>query len=163
MPKSRKVRRSRLMTARGASASMLMTWTRGPNQPPPVSNRQSYVRRRVVIELAAAGIVKSGDVATALGSGGDYAVEKISCWGTPTSLFSSTTFTAYPGVLLDGATVADPVVVTDSGSANSRPSVVYRIPPQKSVVFNRDTGGTLNFVEANTAATYHVDVLQYTS
>jgi len=157
------MRRSRLMTARGASASMLMTWTRGSNQPPPVSNRQSYVRRRVVLELTGPGIVKSGDVSTALGSGGDFAVERISCWGNPTTMFSSTTFTAYPGVILDGATVADPVVVTDSGSANSRPSVVYRVPPQRAVVFNRDTGGTLNFVEANTAATFHVDVLQYTS
>jgi len=148
-------------TINGASASVL-SWRTGSAQPPAVSNKASYINRKIVFDIAAAGSVKVGDVASALGSGGDFIVKKISCWGAPGTVFGSTTFSGYAGNLLAGATAADIVTVTDSGTGTNRPSVVFTVPPQRSIVFNRDTAATTLIVDSTTAATFHVEVQQYT-
>jgi hypothetical protein len=161
MPKSNKKKMNRASrTANGASA-MVLSWRTGSAQPPAFSNRSSYVNRKIVFDIAAAGSMKIGDIATALGSGGDFTIKKISCWGTPATVFGSTTFIGYAGNLLSGATAADIVTVTDSGTGTNRPSVVYTVPPQRAIIFNRDTAATTLVVDSNTAATFHVDVQQY--
>jgi len=166
MGKMRKGKRSsRTSRANGSADGTTIKWTKNTAQPPPVSNKQSYMRRKLVIELAAGTPLKISDISSAMSSGGgDFLIEKISIWAKPTTNFGSATFVANAGVLLTSSAAADSVEVVDSGTGTSRPGVVYTIPKQRAHIFSKSTSDTQFVASCSGAdATFHVDVIQYVS
>jgi len=144
---------------------MAIMWRKNTPQPPPVSNKSSYIRRKVVVELAAGTGLKVSDLSSAMSSGGgDFFIEKISIWAKPATVFGSATFTAIANVLMASSGAAESVEVVDSGTGTNRPGVVYIVPRQKAQVFSKSTSDTQILATCSGAdATYHVEVLQYIS
>lgn len=165
MGKMRKGKRSSRTQANGSANSSIIMWRKNTPQPPPVSNKSSYVKRKLVIDLAAGAGLKISDLSTAMASGGgDFFIEKISIWAKPATIFGAATFTAIASVLMTGAGAAEQVEVVDSGTGTSRPGVVYSVPKQRAAIFSKSTSDTQVIAScAGADATYHVDVVQYIS
>jgi len=166
MGKMRKGNRSsRSSRANGSADGTTVKWTKNTAQPPPVSNKQSYLKRKLVIDLAAGTALKVSDLSSAMSSGGgDFLIEKISIWAKPTSVFGAATFGANVSVLMTSSGAADSLEVVDSGTGTSRPGVVFTVPKQRAQIFSKSTSDTQVLASCVGAdATYHVDVIQYVS
>jgi len=149
----------------GANGSVAITWTRNTAQPPPVSNKQSYMKRKLVLELAAEASLTLGVIASAMGAGGgDFAIDRVSIWAKPTTLFASATFACNSSTLMTSASAIDLLEVIDSGTGTSRPGVVFTVPAQRRIFWGKSSSDTAVVASCSGApATYHVDVTQLVS
>jgi hypothetical protein len=167
MAKAKKMarRKMRMSPLGGVNGATSVVWTRNTPQPPPVSNKQSYVKRKLVVDLAAGTALKVGDVSTAMGAGGgDFYIDKISVWAKPATIFGSATFTCNSQNLMTSSGALDPIEVVDSGTGTNRPGVCFVVPSQRRQVYSKSTSDTTVLVStAGADATYHVDVTQYIS
>ncbi len=167
MPKRSKQTRRRMPKPYTSDTFPFIHVSRIDGDPPPVANNASYSKRIVTVDFTSSLTV--GAVSAALARQGDFQITECRIWGleTPTTTFSSGTFTAQTSLLLVGASVtADPVVAKDYGTANSRPSVRFRIPRNRAVVQNYDpTSASTLFNISSTAntAVAHITVWQYAS
>jgi hypothetical protein len=164
MAKSKKQRKMRPAST-GANGSTSIMWMRNTAQPPPVSNKQSYIKRKLVLELNDQTSLKISDISTAMGNGGgDFCVDRISIWAKPTTLFASATFTCNSSVLMTSSGALDSLEVVDSGSGTSRPGVIFNVPVQRRLFYSKSTSDTTVVATcAGVPATFHVDVTQYVS
>lgn len=150
--------------ANGSGNGTFISFRRGPKQPAPISNARSVVTRVVQITKVANANLTIGDVATALGAGGDFAIQNITGFSVPADaagIFASSIFTVNGSLILTGSSNADDVSVQDSGTADSRASVNFSVPKQRSVIFNRNTSDTTAAAICTTACLWHVRVIQF--
>lgn len=133
---------------------LAITWIKCPDQPPPVSNKYVWLKRRVVItKSVAAGTstytyITNGDVATALtGVTGDYWVQKAHLWfapngGTAGTIFPGVTYRVQTNNMILAGSGAVPVAeVTDYGTGTSMPGASFKNPLAHVKNFEHDTAG----------------------
>lgn len=136
-----------------------ITWVNCPSQPPPVSNKYVWVKRRVVITKAVTAgtstftYVNTGDVATALtGVSGDYTIYKAHAWFAPTGgtaggIFAGATFRVQTNNMILAGSGAVPVAeVIDYGTGTSMPGVSFKTPLAHVKNFEHDTAGVVDLV-----------------
>lgn len=140
-----------------------------PSNPPPVSNKYRWVKRRVTLTVAISTGTSStltvGQIATALtGVTGDYNIRKVRAWYLPDSgVFPTATFTVYTKNLIDATGTLPDAVITDHGTGTSPPKIGYKVPLARNKNYEYDTASAVDVmgVSAGTGRMVcHVTVMQ---
>ena len=169
MPKQNMKKRRTSQKAGGQGQGTFISYRRGPKQPAPISNSRAIIRRTIAVTKATAGDLTIGDISSGLGAGGDFAILAITGFSVPSDaagIFQTASFTVKGSNIMSTSSSAsspalDDTVVQDSGTADSRASVRFNVPAQRSSIFNCDTGSTVAAANCSTPCLWHVLVMQY--
>ena len=140
-----------------------------PSNPPPVSNKYRWVKRRVTqtvaISTGSPAKITSGTISTALeGVTGDWNVRKVRMWFLPDSgVFPSATFTIYTKNLINSTGTLPDAVYVDHGTGTSPPKMGFKVPLAHSKNFEYDTAGVTDILQCSGVTgrlICHVTVMQ---
>lgn len=147
-----------------------ITWVKQPGNPPPITNKYVWVKRRVyVVKPVTASTTTglfTGDISSALtGVSGDFSVRKVNAWFAPTTGVSvGATFTVKTKDLIDATGTLPDAIVNDFGTGTSLAGVAFKAPLTRVKNYEYDTAGATNLMSVDSGVAgnliCHVTVMQ---